>query len=780
MTASQGAPRPEAEGLREEVAGLRHQLAAARRQSEEVARVAALVGEGLDLPTIGARIAEAVLAVFGMKSSAIRLIQPDGRLAPLALAGTIRANAGRGGGFLPSGASVIGQAALEGRPTWTADLRDDPRFVLTPEMREWVRTTGIVAGVAVPLRARGSVIGVLSMGHDAPHPFSDDEIALLQTFADHGAIAIDSARSHAAVVRQAERLTMLHEIDRALVEEEGPVGIAEAVLWRLRDLLEVPRAIVNLFDLEAGEVEWLAAVGRRRMHRGPGVRYPMALAGDVEGLRRGEPQVIDVLALPPSPASEALLSSGVEVYMMVPMIAGGELIGGVSFGGARGLAFPPEQVVVAREVATQLAIALAQARLLERVKGHAEELEVRVEARTRDLTLANQELAQEITERRRAEAEAERANQAKSEFLSRMSHELRTPLNAILGFAQLLELDADSPDEKESVGQILRAGQHLLALINEVLDISRIESGRLQLSLEPVPIAETMRHAIELVGPSAATAKISVTIEPVDDELHVLADRQRLEQVLLNLLSNAIKYNRRGGSVTLSCDRPAADRLRLHVIDTGPGIRADKLARLFVPFDRLGAEAGEVEGTGLGLALSRSLVEAMGGTVQVKSDVGVGTRFSIELPIAEGPVMADEAPGPLVETALAAGPPVKVLYVEDNLSNRRLVESVLGRQPGVTLLCAMQGRLGLDLARDHRPDLILLDRHLPDISGDEVFRILREDPGTRDIPIVILSADAIPGRVRRLLDAGVQAYLTKPLDVRSLLATVASIRRPAP
>src|SRR5262245_4030682 len=610
MTAPRDAPRPEVEGLREQVVALRRQVAAARRQAEEVARIAALVGEGLDLPTIGTRVAEAVLTVFDMKSSALRLLQSDGMLTPLALAGTIRDNAGRGGGFLPSGSSVIGGAALQGLPTWTADIREDARFAPTPEMREWMRATGIVSGVAVPLRARGSVIGVLSMGHDAPRTFSEDEIALLQTFAHHAAVAIDSARSHDAMVRQAERLTMLHEIDRALIEGEGPVGIAEAVLWRLRDLLDVPRAIVNLFDFEADEVEWVAAVGRRRMHRGPGVRYPISLAGDVEALRRGEPQVIDVLALPPSPAAEALLASGVEVYMMVPMIAGGELIGGVSFGGSRGLAFPPDQVVVAREVATQLAIALAQARLLERVKGHAEELEARVEERTRDLTVANEELAQEITERRRAEAEADRANQAKSEFLSRMSHELRTPLNAILGFAQLLELDADTPDEKESVGQILRAGQHLLALINEVLDISRIESGRLQLSLEAVPFADTVRHAIELVGPSASSNAITVTIEPIDDDLHVLADRQRLEQVLLNLLSNAIKYNRRGGRVIIAYERPGPDRVRIHVADTGPGIGADKLARLFVPFDRLGAEAGEIEGTGLGLALSRSLVEA--------------------------------------------------------------------------------------------------------------------------------------------------------------------------
>ena len=579
-------------------------------------------------------------------------------------------------------------------------------------------------------------------------------------------------RSEATLAKYAERLSILHEIDRAVIAAAAPVEIAQAALQRLRPLLGVPRAIVNLFDLAAGEVEWLAAAGRRRIRGGPGVRFPLKLMGDVDALRRGELQVIDVASLPRGPEAESLLASGVHVYMVVPMIAGGELIGGLSFGGASAQ-FPPEQISIAREVATQLAIAITQARLYERVTRHAEELEQRVQERTLALGAANEQLQQEIAERRRAEEKADHANRAKSDFLSRMSHELRTPLNGILGFAQLLEMESLPADQEESVAQILKAGRHLLGLINEVLDISRIETGRLQLSLEPVPVGETLRGALDIVRPLAAQHGIALNAGAADERQHVLADRQRLQQVLLNLLSNAVKYNRTGGTVAVSCEEILGERLRILVRDTGHGISPDKLDRLFTPFDRLGAEGTGVEGTGLGLALSKHLVDVMGGTLDVTSQVGVGSTFAVELPLTAAPVEALEPRGgsPTVDPA----PPdarMVVLYIEDNLSNLRLIEQVLGRRPRTTLLSAMQGRLGLDLAREHRPDLILLDLHLPDLPGQEVLRRLLDEPRTREIPVLILSADATPGHVERLLAAGARAYLTKPLDVRQLLALV--------
>jgi len=373
-----------------------------------------------------------------------------------------------------------------------------------------------------------------------------------------------------------------------------------------------------------------------------------------------------------------------------------------------------------------------------------------------------------------ARDEAEQASAAKNEFLSRMSHELRTPLNAILGFGQLLETDEGlTPAQSEDVGHILRAGRHLLDLINEVLDIARIEGGGLALSLEPVGVNDVVSETLDLVGPLAAAERVELPTDLSEScRLHVRADRQRLKQVLLNLLVNAVKYNRPGGSVAVSCEPVGADRMRVSVTDTGPGIPAERADHLFTPFDRLGAEQSDIEGTGLGLALAKRLVEAMEGTIGFTTAPGAGTTFWVDLPRAETPA------GPHVEQALARveshdgdgdGVGRTVLYVEDNLSNLRLVEQILSRRPHVGVLAAMQGTLGLAMARDHRPDAILLDLNLPDMGGMEVLARLREHPHTRDTPVVVISADATPGQVERLLAAGAHRYLTKPFDVREFL-----------
>ncbi|MGH7277552.1 MAG: ATP-binding protein, partial [Candidatus Rokuibacteriota bacterium] len=541
-----------------------------------------------------------------------------------------------------------------------------------------------------------------------------------------------------------------------------------------RDLLGVPRAIVNLFDLAAGEVEWLAAVGRRRMHVGPGVRFPLSLMGDVEALRRGELQVIDTASLPRGPDTDALMASGVNVYMVVPMIADGELIGAVSFGGASA-EFPAEHVSIAREVAAQMAIALAQARLHERVKRQAEELDQRVRERTLELSSVNDQLRREVAERRRAQAEADHANQAKSDFVSRMSHELRTPLNGILGFAQLLEMDVLSSDQRESVEHILKGGRHLLVLINEVLDIARIEAGKLSISLEPVFVSDVVRGAIDLLRPQAAARRVQLP-EALSCDRYVTADRQRLQQVLLNLLSNAVKYNHEGGAVTLVCEELPGGRVRIAVGDTGPGIAPAMLDRLFTPFDRLGAEQAGIEGTGLGLALSRRLVEAMGGELRVDSRLGEGTILMVDLAAADGPRAALGVEAAAATADVATGTMQgTVLYIEDNMANLRLFERLMGRRPGLTLLSAIQGSQGLDLARAHRPGVIILDLHLPDVPGEEVLARLREDAATREIPVIILSADATPGQIARLMAQGASAYLTKPLDVGQMLSLLDDI-----
>lgn len=369
----------------------------------------------------------------------------------------------------------------------------------------------------------------------------------------------------------------------------------------------------------------------------------------------------------------------------------------------------------------------------------------------------------------RAREEAEHANRAKSEFLARMSHEFRTPLNAILGFAQLLEMDPLPQRERQRVEQILKAGRHLLDLINEVLDVARIEEGRLLLSVEPVRASEALTEAVDLVKPLAAQQGVRLEIaDPATCTRHVLADRQRLKQVLLNLLANGVKYNRRGGSVSLVC-QTEGDRLRLSVADDGPGIAPAKFARLFVPFERLGTE--DVEGTGIGLALSKRLVELMGGRIGVESKVGKGSTFWIEFPFAE----EASIPGDEAETAggrVVGARERSMLYIEDNLSNLKLVEDIMAGRPQVRLLVAMQGRLGIDLAREHRPDLILLDVHLPDMRGEEVLDRLRADEATADIPVVVISAEASKPKIERFLAAGARTYLTKPLDIVRFLEVI--------
>jgi PAS domain S-box-containing protein len=392
----------------------------------------------------------------------------------------------------------------------------------------------------------------------------------------------------------------------------------------------------------------------------------------------------------------------------------------------------------------------------------------------------------DITERRRAEAtvrqakeEAEQANKAKSEFLSRMSHDLRTPLNAVLGFAQLLSADALNDSQRECVHQILKGGSHLLDLINEVLDIARIESGQLSLSPEPVDPRDIVQRSVELVTPLAARRGIALMVEkPTAQSCSVVADRQRLSQILLNLLSNAVKYNRAGGRVIVAFE-PRESRLRIKVTDTGPGIPPEKLKLLFQPFERLGAETTSVEGTGLGLTLSRGLAEAMGGSLDVSSQVDSGSTFWIELASTKETAAAAEPP--VIPTGLepkAAGGPALVLYIEDNPSNVRLMARLLGSRPAISLLHAPDGLTGLQLARERRPDLIFLDLHLPDLSGEDVLHQLWGDPALRTIPVIVLSADATPGQIQRAMASGATAYLTKPLDLSAVLQKLDSVLTP--
>lgn len=387
----------------------------------------------------------------------------------------------------------------------------------------------------------------------------------------------------------------------------------------------------------------------------------------------------------------------------------------------------------------------------------------------------------DVSARRREEDETQRANAAKTLFLSRVSHELRTPLNAILGFGQLLEFEAgENARIADGVTQILKAGRHLLGMVDSLLDISRIEAAEISLSVEPLAVAGVVTDAVELMTPLADERGVSLVCD-LDDagSMHVIADRRRLAQILLNLLSNAIKYSPDASTVVIATRRESPEHVRLSVRDSGPGIPPELVGRLFVPFDRLGEADPERSGVGLGLALSSGLATAMNGRLGVDTVQGEGATFWVELDYSDEPsaVYPPEvfASATTLLTVSHRERPLSVLHIEDNVSNLRLIERILGRSANVRLVSTIQGRLGLDLAREHVPDVIVLDLHLPDIPGREVLRRLRLDPLTSDIPVVVVSADATSGQIRRILAEGAAAYLTKPIDVKQFVATIEQV-----
>ena len=389
----------------------------------------------------------------------------------------------------------------------------------------------------------------------------------------------------------------------------------------------------------------------------------------------------------------------------------------------------------------------------------------------------DQVLQENTVDLEKAKAIAEKANLAKSDFLSSMSHELRSPLNAILGFAQLMESDSPvpTPAQKASIDQILHAGWFLLELINDILDLAVIESGRLSLSLEPVSLPEVLIECKAMIEPQAKKRGITMSFPKFEGSCFIKGDRTRIKQVLINLLSNAIKYNKGGGTVVVDCSLTAAGRLRISVRDTGAGLSPEMLAMLFQAFNRLGKEAGGEEGTGIGLVVSKRLVELMDGTIGAESSVGVGSVFWIELNSETDPhgVACHEASTyDDQEPARADSRSRLLLYVEDNPANLKLIEQLIARRPEFRLLTAQNGKDGIALARGYLPDVILMDINLPGISGIEAMKIIRHDPATAHIPVVALSANAIPRDIEKGLEAGFFRYLTKPIKVKEFLETL--------
>jgi signal transduction histidine kinase/ActR/RegA family two-component response regulator len=402
-----------------------------------------------------------------------------------------------------------------------------------------------------------------------------------------------------------------------------------------------------------------------------------------------------------------------------------------------------------------------------------EELEQRVHERTAQLEAANQELVI-------AKEAADKANHTKSAFLSSMSHELRTPLNAIIGFAQLLEnesLPSTPVQKKEFASYILKAGDHLLVLINEILDLAKVESGTLMLSLEPVLLSDVMDECKSMMEPLAAKRNIRMVF-PQNSGFCIVADRTRFKQVLLNLISNAIKYNRDGGNVIIGCSSVESERIRVTVQDTGIGLHPEQVAQLFQPFNRLGQEGGGEEGTGIGLVVTKRLLELMGGDIGVVSSYGMGSQFWIELESTE---VTQYAPMRSVLDAMAKRTQAQpnaaahtLLYVEDNPANLKLIQEIIGFRPDIRLLAAANGNLGVELARSHIPDVILMDINLPGISGNEAMLMLRADPKTAHIPVIALSANAMPRDIEKSMAFGFFRYLTKPIKIDQLFEALDS------
>ncbi|HWP92982.1 MAG TPA: GAF domain-containing protein [Thermodesulfobacteriota bacterium] len=614
---------------------------------------------------------------------------------------------------IPYPKGVTWKTIMEGKPRYCPDVEHDQ--FLGPAGR----SIGIKSYVIVPIRLQEKVLGTISINSLREDAFNEEELKLLDIVARQIEVAINNAR-------QAEALRQSEERYRTLFDQ-SPVGVfifdKELVISQCNERLV--RILKSSYDKIMGF----------DMHNLKDRSYLSALLKVIEG----KPNYYE--GLYEATTSTAKLWLSIRLSPLLDVDA--NVIGGMGV----------MEDITDRKQAE------------EEIRRINEELEQRVIERTSQLNKANQEL-------RQAKEEAEEANRAKSEFLSRVSHELRTPMNSIMGFAQLLEMDSSlAHKQRESVKHVLQAGRHLLHLIDELLDISRIESGRLKLSLEPVSVEEVIQETLSLIQPIATQRGIRLqSVYGQDNGWSVMADKQRFKQVLLNLFSNAIKYNRQYGIVTYSFEKVAERRLRINISDTGFGIPTEKINRLFSPFDRLGAEQSDSDGAGLGLALSKQLMEAMGGTIGMESTVGQGSTFWAELSVVEA---LDNAPENLYENvpsphdAGGNGRTHTVLYIEDNLLNLNLIGHALVHRPGVRLLTAMQGSLGLDLIREHHPDLVLLDLNLPDIPGEEILRRIKEDPKTDRIPVVIISADAIPDRVKKLLNAGARAYLTKPLDLKT-------------
>lgn len=596
----------------------------------------------------------------------------------------------------------------------------------------------------------------------------------------------DATRTVAFVLDNAEKVAGRRALERANQELE------QRVSDRTRELetLYVRQAAIAELELAVDEPDNLAAVFRRLRDdlarllpasASAAVVLPHCLREElppvdeetlgylkdsgfeksflVEGLLAdGEPVVVPDTAAAPRWRAEWHPCHPVRSVVAVPLQSGQETLGALVAFHGEPRTLSPADIEFLQVLARRASQAIVRARLTARLRR------------------ANEELRRAKEGAEAARQEADTANHAKSEFISRMSHELRTPLNAILGFAQLLQLHSPTEEQGSQIRQIISGGRHLLTLINEVLDIARIEAGRMSVSMEQTNITDVLRDAIQMIRPSLQARSIEVIWEPdADCDRWAVVDQNRLRQVLLNLLSNAVKYNRERGTIRLGCGNARAGFIGITITDTGVGIPEEKMRRLFVPFDRLGMEGSTIEGSGLGLALSKRLTDIMRGHLQLDSIPGRGTTAFLEF------VQSDPPPGyPADKMASGEGfalganafPMRTVLYIEDNAANIALLERIFALSPGIRLITAREGARGVLLAESEKPDLVLLDLNLPDVDGATVLQQLQANAETRSIPVIVVSADALPSQRERLKAAGAIDYITKPFNVLEFLATI--------
>jgi PAS domain S-box-containing protein len=606
------------------------------------------------------------------------------------------------------GGGPVGVAIRENRYNLVQDVSSDPRM---QPWRDEALAHGYAAVIALPLFLNNGQVGVLTVYSAASNGFGGDEINLLRDLAANLAYGLNSLRLAGENRRAVERLRESEErMSKAFNASPDVIAISSLAEGRFISVNEA-------FTQVSG--------------------YPR---------------------------EEAIGRTVVEMGVWLDPDKHAEIIGQLQHQGHL-----RDVETLFRTKSGELRVVLLSAEIIE-LNGERCMLAINHDITNRKR--AEQELL-------RAKEAAEQANRAKSEFLSRMSHELRTPLNAILGFAQLLESDPLEPlttSQDAGVKHILKAGWHLLSLVNEVLDLARIEAGRMQLHLELVELAPAIQECIDLISPLSNERRLRIDDRISGCEKHCIrVDRTRLKQVLLNLLSNAVKYNCEDGSIVLACQRLDQGWLRISVSDTGPGIPNDKLDELFVPFSRLDADKSQIQGTGVGLAVARRLVELLGGEIGVESRVGEGSTFWIDLP--EQASCTGEAQGDGGEVAAVVLPKGfaghVLLYIEDNEANLALVVNILKKyRPDITLLSASTAEQGLAILRNVRPDVILMDMHLPGMGGVEALGKLREDWSLSSIPVVAVSADAVPHDIEYALEVGFSDYVTKPIEIGKLLAAI--------